>query len=99
MRGPYSGYRRLDFELKLVSARDPITGETRVTSDYFYLKLNQRRKNEAVVQLLKEVPGAQDIELQLNMNIYSSEFGTQTTEVFFGTAVAKIHIFVTKADW
>ena len=56
------------------------------------------RDNEAVVQLLQEVDGPQDIELQLDMNIYSKEF-RQNEEVFFGTAVARIFIYVTKDEW
>jgi len=57
------------------------------------------RDNEAVIQLLTEIDGPQDIELQLDMNIYSREFRQNDEEVFFGTAVAKIFIFVTGEDW
>jgi len=52
-----------------------------------------------VVQLLQEVEGPQDIELQLDMNIYSKEFRQNDEEVFFGTAVARIFIYVTKDEW
>jgi hypothetical protein len=57
------------------------------------------RDNEAVIQLLEEIEGPQDIELQLDMNIYSREFRQNNEETFFGTAVAKIFIFVTGEDW
>lgn len=57
------------------------------------------RDNEAIIQLLREVPGPQDIELQLDMNIYSKEFRNNDEEIFFGTAVARIFIYVTKEDW
>lgn len=52
-----------------------------------------------MVQLLREVPGPQDIELQLDMNIYSTEFGQNSEEIYFGTAVARIFIYVTKDSW
>jgi hypothetical protein len=106
MRGPFSPYRRLEFELRLVSAEDPVTGVTRVSRDFFNLR--KQGRNEAVVELLEQIPGPQDVELELKMNIYSKEFGgvrqphsgTLTSEdVFFGTAVAKIHIFVTENNW
>ena len=95
MRGPRSLYRRLEFELKLLTARDPKSGVTRVSRDFFHL--NRVSDNEVVVRLLREIPGPQDIELQLNMNIYSKEIGKE--EIFFGTAVANITIFVTGEDW
>ena len=52
-----------------------------------------------MIQLLTEIDGPQDIELQLDMNIYSREFRQNDEEVFFGTAVARIFIFVTGEDW
>jgi hypothetical protein len=97
MRGPLSPYRRLVFDLKLISAEDPQTGQQRVNRSHF--NVNQLRDNEAVIQLLNEIEGPQDIELQLDMNIYSREFRQNEEEVFFGTAVAKIFIFVTGEDW
>ena len=97
MRGPPSRYRRMEFDLKLVSARDAYTGETRASRSFF--KLNSLRDNEAVVQLLREIEGPQDIELQLDMNIYSKEFRENSEEIFFGTAVAKIFIYVTNEPW
>ena len=57
------------------------------------------RDNEAVIQLLLPVEGPQDVELQLDMNIYSREFRQNNDEVFFGTAVAKIYVYVTADDW
>ncbi|ELU04015.1 hypothetical protein CAPTEDRAFT_156040 [Capitella teleta] len=97
MRGPSSPYRRLEFELKLVNAEDPRTGRPGVSRGFF--KLNNIRENEAAVQLLRAIEGAQDIELQLNMNIYSREFTEGAQEIFFGTAVARLHVFVTDQDW
>ncbi|KAK2151436.1 hypothetical protein LSH36_363g02040 [Paralvinella palmiformis] len=97
MRGPPSRYRRMEFDLKLVAARDPYTGETRASRSFF--KLNKLRDNEAVVQLLRQVEGPQDVELQLDMNIYSKEFRENSEEIFFGTAVAKIFVYITKEPW
>jgi len=59
----------------------------------------QVRDNEAVIQLLLPVEGPQDVELQLDMNIFSREFRRNDEEVFFGTAVAKIYVYVTGDDW
>ena len=92
-----SPYRRLDFVLKLVSSTDPNTGENRTERNFFNLK--KLKDNEAVVELLREIEGPQNIILQLDMNIYSKEFAGNEEEVFFGTAVAKIYIFVTGSDW
>lgn len=93
MRGPYSHYRRLEFNLKLIKAEDPDTGVARVTQGFFNLKLNSA--NEALLQLMQRIEGPQDIELELQMNIYSSEYLERGKEVFYGTAVAKIRIYVT----
>lgn len=57
------------------------------------------RDNEAVIQLLLPVEGPQDVELQLDMNIFSREFRQNDEEVFFGTAVAKIYVYITGDDW
>lgn len=38
MRGPLSPYRRLAFDLKLISAKDPRTGEARVNRAYFAVR-------------------------------------------------------------
>ncbi len=98
MRGPLSAYRRLEFELKINSAKDPKSGETRVSKEFFHLK--HVAAHEAVIRLLQKIEGPQDIELQLDMNIYSKEFeGHEGKEVFFGTAVAKIMIYVTQDAW
>lgn len=96
MRGPLSPYRRLEFALKVNSAVG--SGVTPVTRDYFNLK--NVASNEVVIQLLQQIEGPQDIELQLDMNIYSKEFRRHNNkEVFFGTAVAKIKVFVTSDSW
>lgn len=97
MRGPVSSSRRLQFELQVISARDPRTGAVRANRAYF--NLNQMKPNEVIVQLIHEIHGAQDIQLQLNMNVYSKEFRDNAEEVFYGTAVAKIFIYITEDPW
>ena len=93
MRGPHSHHRRLSFDLELISAQDPYTGESRVTRDMF--RLDHVSDHEALVRLMEEIQGPQDIELKLNMNIYSREFRVEE-EIFFGTAIAVIKIYVTQ---
>lgn len=90
MRGPFSPIQRLQFDLKMLSAVDPRTGESRVVRDFFYLK--HFRDNEAVVSLLREIEGPQDVELELEMKIF-------TNGQYSGTAVAKIFLFVTKNEF
>jgi len=57
------------------------------------------RDNEAVIQLLLPVQGPQDVELQLDMKIFSREFRENNEEVFFGTAIAKIYVYISEDDW
>lgn len=98
MRGPLTANRRLQFELQVIGARDPRTGAVRANRAFF--NLNGVRPNEVVVQLVREIHGAQDIELQLNMNVYSKDGeGSDAEEIFFGTAVAKIFIYITEDPW
>ena len=58
---------------------------------------DQIRSNEAVVKLVRDTGGPLDVELQLNMHIYSREFGSD--ETFYGTAVARIYIYITDDPW
>ena len=90
MRGPFSAIQRLQFDLRLLSAKDPLTGDSRVTRDFFYLK--HFRDNEAVVSLLRQIDGPQDVELELEMKIF-------TNGRYSGTAVAKIFLYVTKNEF
>ena len=98
MRGPVARHRRLEFELKLRESRNPVTGEEEVvTLEYF--RVEKVKDNEAVVTLLREIEGPQDVELQLDMNIYSREFREDEEEIFFGTAVAVFKVFVSNDPW
>ena len=93
MRGPKSHHRKLEFELELTSAADPITGESRVSRDFF--RLQRTGEFETLVRLVQEVDGPQDVELRLKMHIYSREFN-ENEPIFFGTALAVIKIYVTE---
>ena len=95
--GPPGTHRRLDFSLKLLDSRNPMTGEADVDLAFFRVKKVQ--DNKAVVSLIREIEGPQDIELELNMNIYSREFNDEREEIFFGTAVARFKVFVTNDPW
>lgn len=61
-------------------------------------RLHQVARNEAVVQLLRVVTGAQDIHLELQMRIFSKEF-QNGDEIFYGTVVAQIEVYVTSDPW
>jgi fibulin 1/2 len=98
MRGPLARHRRLEFELKMREAVNPVTGATSpVTLDYF--RVQKVKDNEAIVTLLQEITGPQDVELQLDMNIFSREFREDQEEIFFGTAVAVFKVFVSEDPW
>jgi hypothetical protein len=108
MRGPVTHRRRLQFELKLVAARNPpyassssssasaSSAASRVTEAFF--GVDQVQSNEAVVKLIGDVGGPVDVELQLNMHVYSREFQA-ADEIFYGTAVARIFIYITDDPW
>ena len=97
MRGPFTAFRRVNFELLLLKARNPRTGSSDVTRSFFHIK--RVRENEAIVELIRSIPDRQDIELQLKMNIYSRELKQGAAEVFLGQAQANIKLFVTKREW
>lgn len=97
MRGPVTSNRRLQFELQVVGAFDPRTGAVRVNRTHF--DLYQVQPNEVVVQLVNEIRGPNDIELQLTMAVFSRDSLSAEEETFFGTAVAKIFIYITEDPW
>lgn len=90
LSGPSGATRRLQFDLRLLEAKDPLSGQSRVTRDFFYLK--HFRDNEAVVSLLRQIDGPQDVELELEMKIF-------TNGRYSGTAVANIFLYVTKDEF
>ena len=99
MRGPRNPYRRLSFDVQVVKAINPKTGVSEVDRSYFNLQRTPGHPNEAVIQLRKPIRGPQDMELRLNMKIFSKEFRQNKDEYFLGTSVARIMIYVTSQDW
>ena len=65
--------------------------------DPSYFTLLKTDAHEALVRLDREIQAPQDVQLKLDMNIYSREFGDDDDdeEIFFGTAIAIIKIYVT----
>lgn len=80
----------MEFDLKLLTARELLAGIERATRDMF--ELRKLSNNKAVVRILREIPGPQDVELELDMHIYGQD------NTFFGTAKAKIFLYVTASD-
>jgi len=87
--GPDGANKRLQFDLHLLSAKDPETGESRVTRDFFYLELFY---NKGVVTLQRQIQGPQDVELELEMKIF-------TNGRYSSSAVAKIFLYFTKNEF
>ena len=90
--------------MELVSARDPVTGESRVNRNMFELLEDPQRPSECQIVLLQRVQGPQDLVLKLKMFIYSREFqstlvGATPRESFYGTAEAVIKMIITKDPW
>ena len=57
----------------------------------------QVRSNKAIVKLVRDIGAPVDIELQLNMNIYGRELGSD--EIFYGTAISRIYVYITDDPW
>ena len=90
--------------MELVSARDPVTGESRVNRNMFELVEEPSQPNKCRIVLLETVQGPQDVVLKLKMFIYSREFqstlvGVTPRESFYGTAEALIKMFITIDPW
>lgn len=91
MRGPDT-FPRIEFELDVKSVTQLGRDSIRVTREHFRLYVNAEKSNVAVVSVVLPIEGQQDIELQLNMNIYD-------VNGFFGTATATITIYATVDPW
>lgn len=89
MRGPLWPTASVQFALELDEARAG-PGINPVTRNYFTLRRSAH--NQAVLALARSIPGPQDIELQLNMEMFQNG-------VFSGVAVVKIYIYVTRYEF
>ncbi|KAJ1525633.1 hypothetical protein ONE63_008851 [Megalurothrips usitatus] len=86
MRGSAAGDTHTSFQLKLDDARTP-HGVPAATIDHF--RLTQVKGNTAVVSLVRPLFGPQDVELRLEMEVYSGNF-------FATRNVAKLFLFVSQ---
>lgn len=89
MRGSYQPDSTVQFTMALVDVRAP-PGITRATESCFSLK--RPAPSQAVLVLTRSIPGPQEIELDLTMEIYHNA-------VFMGSAVAKIFILVSQYEF
>lgn len=89
MRGPLWPSATVHFELKISDVRAP-TGIESANSSCFNLRRSSH--NQAVLALAKSLAGPQDVELELNMEMFQNG-------VFSGVAVVKIYIYVTQYEF
>lgn len=89
MSGPSNTRKRFDWVLRVVNARPTQAGVQPINGAYFDLKIGQ---SEAVVSLINPIPGPQDVELELNMEITDPNTG------YSGKAVSFIYLYVTSDE-
>ncbi|KYN31855.1 Fibrillin-3 [Trachymyrmex septentrionalis] len=89
MRGSYQSESTVHFTMALVDVRAP-PGVERATESCFALK--RPAPSQAVLVLTRTIPGPQEIELDLTMEIYQDA-------TFVGSAIAKILIFVSQYEF
>lgn len=89
MRGPLWSGTESQFSLDLLSARVP-THIVPASKDYF--RLRNSGWNQAVIALVRPIPGPQELELQLTMNLYHNG-------LFGGVGVAKLFIHVSEYEF
>lgn len=89
MRGTHLPGSAIQFSMALVDARAP-PGIARATESCFALR--RPAPSQAVLVMTRSIPGPQEIELDLSMEIYHNT-------VFAGSAVAKLFIFVSQYEF
>ncbi|XP_043279236.1 fibrillin-2-like isoform X2 [Venturia canescens] len=89
MRGTHLPGSTVQFSMALVDARAP-PGVTRATESCFALR--RPTPSQAVLVLTRSIPGPQEIELDLSMEIYHNA-------AFAGSAVAKLFIYVSQYEF
>lgn len=87
--GPLWSGTESQFALDLLSARVP-PHVVPATKDYF--RLRNSGWNQAVIALVRPIPGPQELELQLTMNLYHNG-------LFGGVGVAKLFIHVSEYEF
>ncbi|XP_011333166.1 fibrillin-1-like isoform X3 [Ooceraea biroi] len=89
MRGTHQPESTIQFTMALVDVR-ALPGVARATESCFALK--RPTPSQVILVLTRSIPGPQDIELDLSMEVYH---GSR----FVGSAVAKIFIFVSQYEF
>lgn len=79
--------RYFRFSLKLQDASPQLGGVMKINQQYFHLNYTT---NSAALELLRRIPGPQDIQIQLTMDMYSSD-----KHQLIGQAVSKLFLYVT----
>lgn len=95
MRGPLWPSASVQFELEVSEVRAPadvVERQLRADRSAFSLRRSTALQNQAVLALTRSVVGPQEIELQLNMDMYQNG-------VFSGMAVVKIFVYVTQYEY
>ena len=95
MRGPLWPSASVQFSLELSDVRAPADiaeKQLRVDRNAFNLRRSTSLQNQAILALTKSIVGPQEIELQLNMEMYQNG-------VFSGIAVVKIFVYVTQYEF
>lgn len=93
MRGPLWASATVQFDLELNEVRAPSdVAQHKVDRNVFGLRRSTSSPNQAILSLNKSIIGPQEIELQLNMEMYQNS-------VFSGIAVVKIYIYVTQYEF
>ncbi|XP_076236207.1 uncharacterized protein LOC143180395 [Calliopsis andreniformis] len=89
MKGYHLPDSTIQFSMAFLEARAP-PGVQRATESCFALK--RPAPTQAVLMMTRSIPGPQEIELDLNMEVYHNS-------IFAGSAVAKILIFVSQYEF
>ena len=89
MRGTHLPGSTVQFSMALIDVRAP-PGVVRATETCFALR--RPAPSQAVLVLTQSIPGPQEIELDLSMEIYHNT-------AFAGSAVAKLFIFVSQYEF
>jgi len=89
MRGTHQPESTIQFSMALVDVR-ALPGVARATESCFALK--KPIPSQVILVLTRSIPGPQEIELDLSMEVYH---GSR----FVGSAIAKIFIFVSQYEF
>ncbi|CAF0778410.1 unnamed protein product [Adineta steineri] len=79
-----------EFDLRLINARDPYTNQTQTTFEHFQLK--RFPPHNAHLSVIKELNALQEIELNIEMKIY-------TNNLLNSISIMKILIYVSQYDF